>query len=91
MSDPDTVVWVDAAGTAYSPLNMPALDAPQRTIYSQWREASQLFAPQASAGVLLCRAPHPSLFRAILSLSPLGFLNRHAGGLPDAVMARCAP
>ena len=22
MSDPDTVVWVDAAGTAYSPLNM---------------------------------------------------------------------
>ena len=38
MSDPDTVVWVDAAGKAYSPLNMPALDAPQRTIVLQIRD-----------------------------------------------------
>jgi len=38
MSDSDTVAWVDAAGTAYSPLNMPALDAPQRTIVLQARD-----------------------------------------------------
>ena len=38
MSDPDTVAWVDAAGTAHSPLNMPALDAPQRTIVLQIRD-----------------------------------------------------
>ena len=38
MSDPDTVVWVDAAGKAYSPLNMPALDSPQRTILLQIRD-----------------------------------------------------
>ena len=38
MSDPDTVAWVDAAGTAHSPLNMPALDASQRTIVLQIRD-----------------------------------------------------
>jgi hypothetical protein len=38
MSDPDTVVWVDAAGTAHSPLNMPDLDAPQRIIVLQIRD-----------------------------------------------------
>ena len=38
MSDPDTVAWVDAAGTAHSPLNMPALDAPQRTIVLRIRD-----------------------------------------------------
>jgi hypothetical protein len=38
MSDPDTVVWVDAAGTAHIPLNMPALDAPQHTIVLQIRD-----------------------------------------------------
>jgi hypothetical protein len=38
MSDLDMVVWVNAAGTAHSPLNMPALDAPQRTIVLQIRD-----------------------------------------------------
>ena len=38
MSDSDTVAWVDAAGTAYSLLNMPALDSPQRTILLQIRD-----------------------------------------------------
>ncbi|HEX9440467.1 MAG TPA: hypothetical protein VF909_12335 [Roseiflexaceae bacterium] len=38
MSDPDIVAWVDAAGTAHSPLNMPALDASQRTIVLQIRD-----------------------------------------------------
>jgi hypothetical protein len=38
MSDPDTVVWVDAAGTAHSPLNMPALDPSQRALVLQIRD-----------------------------------------------------
>jgi hypothetical protein len=38
MSDPDMVVWVDAAGTAHSPLNMPAIDSPQRTLVLQMRD-----------------------------------------------------
>jgi hypothetical protein len=38
MADPDMVVWVDADGTAHSPLNMPAIDSPQRTLVLQIRD-----------------------------------------------------
>lgn len=37
MSETNTITWIDAAGKAHIPLNVPEFDAPQRTIVRQIR------------------------------------------------------
>ena len=98
MSDSDAVVWVDAAGTAHNPLNMPALDAPQRTIVLQIRDYFDMDAdfwqqrPLAGEGLgavdLLLRVILPMVPQAEIvqrdALEKVRFLIRWFALQPDA-------